>query len=212
MLQTNGMIYIVGPRRLQNELMASCLERETGAKCLLGEDLCHVSSCNRLPKLVLWDCQERHPERVLLALRSSGIQKSCQDCVVLFNISHGLGIEEKCVWQGVRGFFYEHDSLPQFLKGLRAILNGQLWLSRELVTRCILENRDRDIRSKTDTPILTQRETEIIAPLAVGATNKEIADKLCISPHTVRTHLYNIYKKLSVPNRLQASLWAARNL
>ena len=42
MLQSVGMIYIVGPRRLQNELIASCLERETGAKCTFGQDLCHV--------------------------------------------------------------------------------------------------------------------------------------------------------------------------
>ena len=207
-----GVIYIVGPQRLQNELIGACMEQETGAKCVFAEDLRNVSSCNGVPKLVLWDCQERDPERVLVALRSSGIQKLCQDCIVLFNILHGMGIEEKCVWRGVRGFFYQDDSLPQFLKGVRAILNGQLWLSRELVTRCILDNRGRDNSSEMNSLILTQRESEVLAQLAVGVTNGEISEQLCISPHTVKTHLYNIYKKLNVPNRLQASLWAAKNL
>ena len=207
-----GVIYIIGRRRLQNELIGAYLEQEIGAKCLFGEDLRHVSSCNGLPKLVLWDCQERDPERIVVELRSSGIQKLCRDCIVLFNISYGLGIEEKCVWRGARGFFYQDDSLSQFLKGVRAILNGQLWLSRELVTRCILDNRGRDNSSETDNSILTQRESEVLAQLAVGVTNGEISDQLCISPHTVKTHLYNIYKKINVPNRLQASLWAAKNL
>lgn len=211
-MMLQGVIYIIGRRKLQNELIGAFLEQETGAKCLFGEDLRHVSSCNGVPKLVLWDCQERDPESVLVALRSSGIQKLCRDCMVLFNISHGLGIEEKCVWRGIRGFFYEDDSLPQFLKGVQAILNGQLWLSRELVTRCILELRGPDNSSEMDSSILTQRENEILAQLAVGITNGEIADVLTISPHTVKTHLYNIYKKLNVPNRLQASLWAAKNL
>jgi len=48
--------------------------------------------------------------------------------------------------------------------------------------------------------------------VAVGAKNEEIADELFISPNTVRTHIYNIFKKINVPNRLQAALWAAKNL
>lgn len=47
--------------------------------------------------------------------------------------------------------------------------------------------------------------------VAVGATNEEIAEKLCISPHTVKTHIFNIFNKIDVSNRLQAGLWAAKN-
>jgi LuxR family transcriptional regulator of csgAB operon len=48
--------------------------------------------------------------------------------------------------------------------------------------------------------------------VASGRANNKIAEELCISPHTVKTHIYNIYKKISAPNRLQAALWAAKNL
>jgi DNA-binding CsgD family transcriptional regulator len=71
------------------------------------------------------------------------------------------------------------------------------------------------------------REIEILSMVAFGAKNEQIADKLFISPNTVKTHVYNIFKispntvkthvynifkKISVPNRLQAALWAAKNL
>jgi LuxR family transcriptional regulator of csgAB operon len=46
----------------------------------------------------------------------------------------------------------------------------------------------------------------------MGATNEEIGAKLCISTNTVKTHVYNIFHKIKVPNRLQAALWAAKNL
>ena len=59
--------------------------------------------------------------------------------------------------------------------------------------------------------LLTPREKQILTMIAVGASNDEIADNLCISPHTVKTHLYNIYNKIRVPNRIQAALWAAKN-
>ncbi len=114
--------------------------------------------------------------------------------------------------EGIQGVFYEQDSLDIFLKGVQAVYNGELWISRKIMTNCILEGKDKDKALTISSTNLTQREIEVLARIAVGATNDEIADKLCISPHTVKTHLYNIFKKINVPNRLQAALWAAKNL
>lgn len=60
--------------------------------------------------------------------------------------------------------------------------------------------------------LFSRREIETLRLLAIGASNQEIADTLCISRRTVKSHVYNIYKKMNVPNRLQAILWARKNL
>jgi LuxR family transcriptional regulator of csgAB operon len=59
---------------------------------------------------------------------------------------------------------------------------------------------------------LTAQQTKILAHIAVGATDEEIAEKLRISPHDVKTDIYDILAKIQAPNRLQAALWAATNL
>lgn len=216
MLQDDGMIWVVGPRRLQNELIASCLQQQTGAKCLASGDIPDLPvghrRLNRQRNLVMWDCHEEDPKNLLISLKKCGNSKTGEDYIALFNVRHDVGIEERCVWHGVRGFFYDDDSLPHFLKGVRAVLNGQLWLSRQIMTKCIEQNKGHSGPSKTQTPLLTPRERQILAEIAVGSTNTQIADKLCLSPHTVKTHLYNIYKKINAPNRLHAALWATKNL
>jgi len=213
---SDKMIYVIGPRRLQNELMVSFFERETGAKCTAREDVRHVLTRDdkivSQPKLILLDCLEKDLDSWLLELESSGENTLYLHLVALFNVRHGLGIEEKALRRGIRGFFYEQDPLERFPKALQAMFNGELWASRGIMAKTILEHRDTQIVSRKDPSILTAREIEILTMLAVGAKNEQIANDLFISPNTVKTHIYNIFKKINVPNRLQAALWAAKNL
>jgi len=208
--------YIVGSRRLENDMIASCLKRKTGQECFLFEDI------NRIPvegqkdrgekRLVFYCCHGKNVKQVLGEIKGYTIKKAPGNRIVLFNVSKDMEFEEKIVSKGVKGFFYEHDPLDIFLKGIGAVLNGKLWLPRDVMTKFILDGASKDKSLKKDNDKLTERQIEILALTAVGSTNEEIADKLCISPHTVKTHLYKIFKKINVPNRVQAALWAAKNL
>ena len=213
---TDKSIYIIGPMKLQNALMAFFLQQATGAKSLALDylsDTEFIDSENMdQQKLVLLDCLGKDPESLLPELKGNGHRLSSQDLVGLFNIRPGLGIENKILARGIRGFFYEQDPLEKFPKGVRTMFNGEIWFSRKIMTDYILKGGHYDFSPKGNESILTPREIEIVSMIATGAANAHIADKLCISPHTVKTHLYNIFKKINVPNRLQAALWAAKNM
>ena len=58
---------------------------------------------------------------------------------------------------------------------------------------------------------LTPREREVLQAAAAGASNKEVAEMLVISPQTVMVHLRSIYRKLNVTSRTAASRWAVEN-
>jgi len=213
---TGKAFYIVGPRRMQNELIASLLEREIGNVCHVLEDINHISKINlKNPvhlNFVFLDYQGKDPKSLMAELRTYTRQTQSLNHIVLFNVPPDLEFKKKFVLEGIQGLFYENDPLNTFLKGVQNILDGNLWLSREMMTKCIFEGNGKNKSSKSSSQDLTQRQIQILAQVAIGATNDEIADKLCISPHTVKAHLYRIFKKINVPNRVQASLWAAQNL
>ena len=210
-------ILVFGPQRLQNEPMAHFLEKETGLRCTGGENSAlpsgkHLKGTGR-ERLILVDCLGQDAEGCLTLLDSCLAMILSGTRVALFNVKAGLGIEEKALGRGVTGFFYEEAPLDLLPKGVRAILNGELWVSREIMAKCIVAGtgREQDL-SKSATIILTPREIEILSMVAMGAKNEDIAGELYISPNTVKTHVYNIFRKINVPNRLQAALWAAKNL
>jgi DNA-binding NarL/FixJ family response regulator len=214
---SNGMaFYIVGTRRLENELMASYLERQTGDSCFVAENVNHIPTdnpkTNGRPKLLFWDCQGNNFKSLITELRAWAMRNPSAKTSVLFNVPSDLEFEKKFVLEGIHGFFYENDPLDVFMKGVRTVIDGKLWFSRDMMTKCIFEGTGNDNSSKSQIKDLSERQIEILALVAVGATNDEIADRLCISPHTVKTHLYRIFKKINVPNRVQAALWAAQNL
>jgi DNA-binding CsgD family transcriptional regulator len=215
---TDNVLYVVGPSKLQNSLMASFLAQTTGAKCQVTEGLINVprsgDADTRDKRLVLLDWLGREARNLLLEFHIECDKVTGYSPIALFNLSRGLGIEEKLLAYGVEGFFYELDSMENLVKGVRAILGGELWVSRTILTDYMRRNSKRNKTSKPrkKDSDLTPREIEVLLMIATGAKNAQIAERLFISPHTVRTHVYKIYRKIGVENRFEAILWTIQNM
>ena len=88
---------------------------------------------------------------------------------------------------------------------------NQEHLIRKLSTA--LQNAERETTEKLPAGLLlTRREQEILGELTSGEPNSVIALRLHLSEHTVKNHMYNIFRKIGVKNRLQASNWAKLHL
>ncbi len=113
--------------------------------------------------------------------------------------------------QGIRGVFTQNCLGPIFIKGIQALIKGELWFSRQAINQALLDLKyENEHLIGLENP-LTLREKEIILCVTSGASNDQIAYDLNISSNTVKAHIYNIYKKINVSNRFQASLWAVKN-
>jgi DNA-binding CsgD family transcriptional regulator len=211
------MIQVVGPITLQNQLMAMYLEQITQIKCSSAPSLADVDltggNGDGKRRMILCDCLGGGIKDCLYDLERQGDRILKDGLVGLFNLRREESVEEESLSSGVRGFFYQGDSIEQIAKGVSAMLDGELWISRKVMARYILNNNRKTFpAAMRSTDLLTVREKEILSLIAKGAKNEEIATRLFISRHTVKTHLYNIFKKINTPNRLQAALWASKNL
>jgi DNA-binding NarL/FixJ family response regulator len=123
---------------------------------------------------------------------------------------------------GVRGFFRFALDEEQLIRCIRAVAMGEIWLEANLITPVFDEFIKEFIKKKeflkslnelnaAKLDMLSHREMEIMELISHSLTNEEIADKLFISPKTVKTHLRNIFVKAEIKNRVEAALLYTRH-
>ncbi len=132
---------------------------------------------------------------------------------ILFNVDKRLHTEELLTFGNLKGLFYKTDTAESIYEGLAEIINGQNWLPRHVLSQLLHYYRYHFQAHHTQASVdLTTREIQILRCLQTGASNMQMAESLFISEFTVKSHLYQIFKKLSVKNRVQAISWANQNL
>lgn len=113
---------------------------------------------------------------------------------------------------GARGFLLK-DAGPDLLaQAVRAAANGDALIAPSVTARLLstfsgLGDSTREPAAQPIAP-LTEREEEVLVTVALGRTNAEIADVLCISLSTVKTHLASLMNKLGARNRVELAMWA----
>lgn len=199
---------------LQARLLQTFLEQELSARCTINRDpesCISVSSLNNVPTVVLFDCSYTPVDELLHYFAD---MDGLPDRIIpaLFNVQPDPLIEGRAVCAGIRGVFLCEQSPAQLVRGIGALSAGEVWISRRALLHAALHPATTPISQRDYRKELTRREIEILAMICAGASNDDIGNKLYISTNTVKTHIYNIYKKIKVPNRTQAALWAAKHL
>jgi DNA-binding NarL/FixJ family response regulator len=115
---------------------------------------------------------------------------------------------------GADGFLDKTISPTGLMRALRGMSRGETPLPRELVTVVVdavhdLEARDR---ARERVVVLSAREREVLALVATGARNRQIAEELSISEFTVKRHMQNILQKLNLKSRTAAGAFYRTSL
>lgn len=133
--------------------------------------------------------------------------------IILFNVPQQLPTSELLTYGVLKGLFYNTDNKDKIAHGLQEVIDGDNWLPRKVTNQLLFYYRNMVNTNTTPTNVdLTIREIQVIRCLQSGSSNTQIADDLFISEFTVKSHLYQIFRKLAVKNRVQAIAWANQNL
>lgn len=158
------------------------------------------------------------PDVVFMDVRMPGIggieatrkirQVSPDTRVILFTVDESRNAISEAIQAGVSGYLLKDASAEELVDAAKHAIEGKAVIHPQL-TRAFIEEVQL-AEKRVESPPLSRREKEILQKVAYGATTKEVAHDLGISPHTVKTHLERIFEKLGANDRAQAVAIAIR--
>src|SRR5271156_4279827 len=197
-----------------------------GLKKLLSleDDIEVVGECNDGCE-VLDRVQELDPDVLLLDLRMPNLdglsalqalqQTNKRTRVIVLTASEDKNEFVQAMKLGCSGIVLKQTAPDLIVKSIRKVNAGEIWLDSH-TTAAVMRQFQTGTESSGGAPgskgrersPLSAREREIVALVAQGYKNKEMAEKMFISEQTVKNHLHNIFDKLGVSDRLELALYA----
>lgn len=115
---------------------------------------------------------------------------------------------------GAKGYLFKNSASDNLIRAIREVNLGRSYIEPSVANVLTKNNIDNnDIQNNTIDKLLSlsRREYEVLSLISSGLNNKEIGDKLFISEKTVKNHITNIFKKIEVEDRVQATIFALNN-
>ena len=124
--------------------------------------------------------------------------------VIILTVYKNIETIFEALKAGACGYLLKRSKESEILEAIAEVRAGGAPMTSE-IARMLVRSFREPTSAKVPETALSTRETEILAQLAEGLANKEIASKLSISVSTVRSHLLHIYEKLHVRGRTEAT-------
>lgn len=182
-----------------------------------GIDLCGVAATAN-EGLAL--CRREKPDVVLLDIRlpdGTGIDvcrrllaENAELRVLFLTSSSEQEIVDEAIRSGAHGYLLKEINSKALLQGIRDVAAGKSILDPQITARVM--DLLRNERSRPVVDALSPQEQRVLAKIAEGFTNKEVAAELGLSEKTVKNYLSNVFEKLHISRRAQAAAYYTQNL
>jgi DNA-binding NarL/FixJ family response regulator len=211
-------VLIADSNRMQSQLLMGALRRHPEF---------HITACDMETASILQAVTENYPRVALLSISSAANVSETVMTLRRFHLSHPevpkvILVESvdrhlviSAFRSGARGIFCIADANLRLLcKCLLRVADGQIWASTEQLNYLldlISEVPSLRVLNANGDRLLTPREEQVVALVAEGLGNRQIARELNLSEHTIKKYLFRIFEKLGISTRVELVLYAVNN-
>ena len=207
-------LLIIEDNRLLREGIKKLIEKQPDFKVETapgnGENILKIIDTQKIDVLLMDLGLPKHNNlKFLITLR----EKYSEIKIILMGL---IPIQEEIlqfIEAGVSGFMLKDATIEDFLKTIRSVVEGEKVLPNDMTKSLFSLIVDHGIKTYGESKLIqsvrmTKREREVVALIADGLTNKEIAQKLHLSTYTVKSHVHNILEKMTLHSRVQIAIYA----
>lgn len=164
--------------------------------------------------------EQHNPDVVIMDIRlkkSSGID-ACREITNCFPHTKIIMLTSYCdeemlvesIMAGAKGYVLKDVGNDEIIRAVRAAYRGESLLDSVVTNKLLNQMRTNGHKQNDSLEHLSVQEKKVLALIAKGKTNKEIADEVFLSEKTVRNYVSNILAKLNLSNRTEAAAYAAK--
>lgn len=163
-----------------------------------------------LPDVVLMDV--RMPDMDGLEATKRLKEERPRTAVIMLTMHDNPSYLRDAVKAGAAGYLLKDVSRDELIDAVKQVATGGAFIESQMLKGMLSEMKPGSAAGPAPAAKnLTKREREILSLVAEGLSNREIAEKLVLSPETVKSHVAAILEKLNVSDRTQAAIYAVRN-
>lgn len=197
-------IFIDGIR----SLLTGVADMEVVGEAVNGKEAIRLAE-QLTPDVVLMDIQM--PEQDGIETTSLIVRSFPQIKILALSMMDESHSIRKMLEAGASGYVLKTINKEELVEVIRKVSSGQKHFSQEVTEQLINNFTRQQVRIEDPINLLTNREKEILAFIAQGLTDKEIAGEVFLSPYTVITHRKNILSKLGLKNKVELTRFALKH-
>jgi two-component system nitrate/nitrite response regulator NarL len=202
-------VFVADDTRIHTQLLADALRRDRALQVVSSdsgfEGLTARGSLHDIDVLVISSSLDEEACRGFEALRAVRVSHPNLRAVVLLDSSKREIVLE-AFRAGARGVFSRHDSVETLAKCVHSVHRGQIWANSQQMAYAVEALATSHTVRAVDAHglnLLSNRELEVVRCLAEGLSNREIAEHLGLSQHTIKNYLFRVFDKLGVSSRVE---------